>query len=66
MLRQTHFVEGNAPLPGIMQELLYAHVPLGGGHYLFEQMAADEPNLKQFSNRQLYFVNTKRPPHVRS
>ena len=62
MLRQTHFVEGNALLPGILQKLLHAGVPLGG----VEQIAADEPNLKQFSNRQLYFVNTKRPPHVRS
>ena len=42
MLGQSYFVEGDALLLRIMQELLHAHVPLGGGCHLFEQITADE------------------------
>lgn len=42
VLRQTHFVQGDSLLLGIMQKLLHADMPLGGGRYLFEQMAANE------------------------
>ena len=42
MLRQAHFVEGDALLLGFLQELLHTEVPLGGGGHLFEQVTADE------------------------
>ena len=50
MRGQTHFAKGDALLLRIMQELLHAHVPLGGGCHLFEQITTDELSLKSFVN----------------
>ena len=39
---QAHFVERDSLLLRLMQELLHAHVPLGGRSYLFKQVTADK------------------------